>query len=125
MIPNRVICNSLFALCDYVENIVTNDKNNKYYLFNDEVQITNEVKDEESDIVVTIYDMLNELKGYSNLDCYVISSNSKILSSDIATEFRGRLAKKKYIHYLLKKFILLYKLISEIYWMNICNMVEC
>ncbi len=78
------------SLCDYVENIVTNDKDNKYYLFIDEVQLTNEVKDEESGIVVTIYDMLNELKGYANLDCYVTGSNSKMLSSDIATEFRGR-----------------------------------
>lgn len=78
------------TLCDYVENIVTNDRDNKYYLFIDEVQLTDEVKDEESGIVVTIYDMLNELKGYSNLDCYVTCSNSKMLSSDIATEFRGR-----------------------------------
>jgi len=78
------------TLCDYIENIVTNDKNNKYYLFIDEVQFTNEVKDEESGIFVTIYDMLNELKGYPNLDCYVTGSNSKMLSSDIATEFRGR-----------------------------------
>lgn len=78
------------SLCDYVENIVTNAKDNKYYLFIDEVQLTNEVKDKESGIVVTIYDMLNELKGYANLDCYVTGSNSKMLSSDIATEFRGR-----------------------------------
>lgn len=78
------------SLCDYVENIVTNDKDNKYYLFIDEVQLTNDVKDKESGIVVTIYDMLNELKGYANLDCYVTGSNSKMLSSDIATEFRGR-----------------------------------
>lgn len=34
--------------------------------------------------------MLNELKGYKNLDVYVTGSNSKMLSSDIATEFRGR-----------------------------------
>lgn len=78
------------SLCDYVENIVTNDKDNKYYLFIDEVQLTNDVKDKESGILVTIYDMLNELKGYANLDCYVTGSNSKMLSSDIATEFRGR-----------------------------------
>ena len=39
---------------------------------------------------VTIYDMLNELKGYKNLDVYVTGSNSKMLSSDIATQFRGR-----------------------------------
>lgn len=34
--------------------------------------------------------MLNELKAYENLDVYVTGSNSKGLSSDIATEFRGR-----------------------------------
>ena len=34
--------------------------------------------------------MLNELKAYKNLDVYVTGSNSKGLSSDIATEFRGR-----------------------------------
>ena len=78
------------SLCDYVENIVTNDKDNKYYLFIDEVQLTKEVKDKERGIVVTIYDMLNELKRDANLECYDTGSNSKMLSSDIATEFRGR-----------------------------------
>ena len=77
-------------LCDYVEKIVKEKKEDKYYLFIDEVQLTNNVKDQESGIEVSIYDMLNELKAYSNLDCYVTGSNSKMLSSDIATEFRGR-----------------------------------
>ena len=79
------------TLCDYVENIVTEDKSSKYYLFIDEVQFTTKVMDKESgNVEVTIYDMLNELKAYPNLDCYVTGSNSKLLSSDIATEFRGR-----------------------------------
>lgn len=77
-------------LCDYVENILKENMNEKYYLFIDEVQFTKKVKDQESEIEVNIYDMLNELKAYSNLDCYVTGSNSKMLSSDIATEFRGR-----------------------------------
>ena len=34
--------------------------------------------------------MLNELRAYKNLDVYVTGSNSKGLSKDIATEFRGR-----------------------------------
>ncbi len=33
--------------------------------------------------IATFYDMLNELKDYSNLDVYVAGSNSKMLSSDI------------------------------------------
>ena len=79
------------TLCEYVESVVTANKNKKYYLFIDEVQLTVKVVDKENGgIEVTIYDMLNELKSYDNLDVYVTGSNSKGLSKDIATEFRGR-----------------------------------
>ena len=79
------------TLCEYVEAIVTANKNKQFYLFIDEVQFTTKVIDvENGNIEVTIYDMLNELKAYKNLDVYVTGSNSKMLSSDIATEFRGR-----------------------------------
>ena len=79
------------TLCEYVEDAVCDKKEEKFYLFIDEVQYTTKVVDEESGgITVTIYDMLNELKAYRNLDVYVTGSNSKGLSNDIATEFRGR-----------------------------------
>ena len=78
-------------LCDYVESLVQNNKDESFFLFIDEVQLTKKVVDEENGgIEVSIYDMLNELKAYKNLDVYVTGSNSKGLSSDIATEFRGR-----------------------------------
>lgn len=86
------------TLCEYVEDIIGAKKEEKYYLFIDEVQFTQKVVDEENGgIEVTIYDMLNELKAYKNLDVYVTGSNSKALSSDIATEFRGR-AKQIHIY---------------------------
>ena len=79
------------TLCEYVESTVRDRKNEKFYLFIDEVQLTTKVVDKENGgIEVTIYDMLNELKAYKNLDVYVTGSNSKGLSKDIATEFRGR-----------------------------------
>lgn len=79
------------ALCEYVETLITDRKEEKFYLFIDEVQITTKVIDEANGgIEVSIYDMLNELKAYKNLDVYVTGSNSKGLSKDIATEFRGR-----------------------------------
>lgn len=79
------------TLCEYVESIVTKDNNEQFYLFIDEVQFTTKVVDEENGCIeVSIYDMLNELKAYKNLDVYVTGSNSKGLSKDIATEFRGR-----------------------------------
>ncbi len=79
------------TLCEYVEDLVSGKKDEKFYLFIDEVQLTTKVIDKENgDIEVSIYDMLNELKAYKNLDVYVTGSNSKGLSKDIATEFRGR-----------------------------------
>ena len=78
-------------LCEYVESVVQAKANEQFYLFIDEVQLTTKVVDKENGgIEVTIYDMLNELKAYKNLDVYVTGSNSKGLSKDIATEFRGR-----------------------------------
>lgn len=79
------------VLCEYVENTIKERNDEKFYLFIDEVQLTAKVVDRENGgIEVTIYDMLNELKAYKNLDVYVTGSNSKGLSKDIATEFRGR-----------------------------------
>ncbi|MDO5150061.1 MAG: ATP-binding protein [Oscillospiraceae bacterium] len=79
------------TLCEYIESVVREQKDDKFYLFIDEVQLTTKVTDNENGgIEVTIYDMLNELKAYKNLDVYVTGSNSKGLSRDIATEFRGR-----------------------------------
>ena len=79
------------TLCEYVESVVQAKANEQFYLFIDEVQLTTKVVDKENGgIEVTIYDMLNEFKAYKNLDVYVTGSNSKGLSKDIATEFRGR-----------------------------------
>ena len=79
------------TLCEYVENLILGKQDEKFYLFVDEVQFTTKIIDKENGgIEVSIYDMLNELKAYKNLDVYVTGSNSKGLSKDIATEFRGR-----------------------------------
>lgn len=79
------------VLCEYVESLVKERSEERFFLFVDEVQFTTTVKDKANGgIEVTIYDMLNELKAYKNLDVYVTGSNSRMLSKDIATEFRGR-----------------------------------
>ena len=64
-------------LDEYVRNLILDD--NKYYLLLDEIQ---KVDDFES--------VLNGFLHIRNLDVYVTGSNSKFLSSDIVTEFRGR-----------------------------------
>ena len=96
------------TLCEYIESI-TEKESEKFYLFIDEVQFTQKMIDKENgNIEVTIYDMLNELKAYKNLDVYVTGSNSKMLSSDIATEFRGR-ATQIHVHPLSFKEFYSYK----------------
>lgn len=64
----------------------------RYFLFVDEIQMSDEVPNpyHPEGKTITFYDALNDLKTLPNLDIYVTGSNSKMLSSDILTEFRGR-----------------------------------
>ena len=67
-------------------------KSDKFYLFIDEIQMSDEVPNPYNGEgkKITFYDALNDLNSLPNLDIYVTGSNSKMLSSDILTEFRGR-----------------------------------
>lgn len=67
-------------------------KTERHYLFVDEIQMSDEVPNpyNPNGKAITFYDALNDLKSLSNLDIYVTGSNSRMLSSDILTEFRGR-----------------------------------
>ena len=64
-------------LDEYIRSLIK-DKN-KYYILLDEIQ---EVKDFESVLIGFMH--------MTNVEIYVTGSNSKFLSSDIVTEFRGR-----------------------------------
>lgn len=61
----------------YIKDSMKDD--DKYYLLLDEVQF-----------MPRFEEVLNSLLRISNIDVYVTGSNSKFLSSDIVTEFRGR-----------------------------------
>lgn len=69
------------------------DKDKMYYIFLDEIQKVKTVKnpylDDDSEKVGFV-DVLLGLMRKKNADVYVTGSNSKMLSSDILTEFRGR-----------------------------------
>ena len=63
----------------------------KYYVLLDELQYTitkEELKDKSNPL--RIYGLLNSLMNKKNVDVYVTGSNSKFLSKDVMTEFRGR-----------------------------------
>ena len=64
-------------LLDWVDAQMKDEE--QYYIIIDEVQRVDE-----------FVDMLGTLVGKENADVYVTGSNSHFLSSDIATEFRGR-----------------------------------
>ncbi len=79
------------VLADFVRESV-DGKDSNYYLFVDEIQMSDEVPNpyNPDGKKITFYDALNDLRNIPNLDVYVTGSNSKMLSSDILTEFRGR-----------------------------------
>lgn len=64
----------------------------EHYLFIDEIQMSDEVPNpyNPEGKKISFHDALNDLRSIPNLDVYVTGSNSKMLSSDILTEFRGR-----------------------------------
>ena len=78
-------------LSAYVRGIAEGKKD-EYYLFVDEIQMSDETANPYNPAgkKITFYDALNDLRSLPNLDVYVTGSNSKMLSSDILTEFRGR-----------------------------------
>lgn len=78
-------------LSSYVRGMVEG-KSREFYLFVDEIQMSDMVANpySPSGRKITFYDALNDLRSLSNLDVYVTGSNSRMLSSDILTEFRGR-----------------------------------
>ena len=77
-------------LYEYIKSRIKDPKQ-KYYVFIDEAQyaITREEM-KNPDIPIRLYGVLNGLLRKENADIYVTGSNSKFLSTDIMTEFRGR-----------------------------------
>ena len=77
-------------LYEYIKSKCTGDE--RKYVLIDEIQMVPRIKspygDESGDL--TFYDTLNGLTKLGNLDIYVTGSNSRMLSTDILTEFRGR-----------------------------------
>lgn len=81
-----------FRLNEYIKE-KTKNKHRMYYIFIDEIQLSAAVRNPYIDSTeenVTFVDVLLGLMKYSNLDIYVTGSNSKMLSSDVLTQFRDR-----------------------------------
>ena len=76
----------------YIRERITNTKE-RFYIFIDEIQLVSEIPnpyvDDES-AKITFVDVVLGLMKIKNADVYVTGSNSKMLSSDILTQFRDR-----------------------------------
>ncbi len=76
-------------LAEYIEERITDKED--YYIHIDEIQFCGKIPNPYLEGgYITFYDVLNGLIRRQNLDIYITGSNSKMLSSDFFTEFRGR-----------------------------------
>jgi predicted AAA+ superfamily ATPase len=80
-------------LGNYLRDRVS-DKKTDYYILLDEIQMVESIDNpflpKGSGAKITFVDVLLGLKSLPNVDVYVTGSNSKMLSSDVATAFRDR-----------------------------------
>lgn len=87
-------------LFDFIVERLPND-GRWTYVFVDEIQMCRKVlaegvklkdvaPEDREDAYVTFYDILNSLRKKPMVDVYVTGSNSKLLSKDVATNFRDR-----------------------------------
>lgn len=69
------------------------DSKKRYYIFIDEIQFVSEIQNpyvDNEDAKITFIDVILGFMHMDNADVYVTGSNSKMLSSDILTQFRDR-----------------------------------
>ena len=87
------------VLGEYIRSRING--NGRYYVILDEIQRVRKTlppgvdlaripPEEQESAFVTFYDVLNGLNNRKNVDVYVTGSNSKMLSKDVMTVFRGR-----------------------------------
>lgn len=89
----NVRCRNPLELGAYLREKVANTEMD-YYILLDEIQMVESIKNpympKESDSKITFVDVLLGLRSLPHVDVYVTGSNSKMLSSDVATAFRDR-----------------------------------
>lgn len=76
----------------YVRSLLV-EKDKMYYVFLDEIQKVSEIRNpyvDDENAKISFVDTLLGLMKIKNVDLYVTGSNSKMLSSDILTEFKDR-----------------------------------
>lgn len=92
-----------------------------FYILLDEAQMAITEEEYNGKSMVKLYGILNSLLSHRNVDIYITGSNSKFLSSDILTEFRGRGDEIRVYHlsfdelYLVILVILIHDIVNILY----------
>ena len=76
-----------------LDKYVRDHPKKRYYIFIDEIQFVSEIRNpyvDNEDAKITFIDVILGFMHMDNADVYVTGSNSKMLSSDILTQFRDR-----------------------------------
>lgn len=89
---NNIKYRNPLELDKFIRNQIT-DANKRFYVFIDEIQLVSEVQNpyvDDPEAKITFVDVILGLMKIKNADIYVTGSNSKMLSSDVLTQFRDR-----------------------------------
>ena len=98
---NNIICIALddveneayrdpYRLYSYIKERVQDNREHYYVLIDEAQYAISKEEMKNPDEPIRLYGVLNSLLRKSNVDVYITGSNSKFLSSDVMTEFRGR-----------------------------------
>ena len=79
-----------YRLYSYIKERVQNNREHYYVLIDEAQYAISKEEMKNPDEPIRLYGVLNSLLRKSNVDVYITGSNSKFLSSDVMTEFRGR-----------------------------------
>ena len=69
------------------------DEKKRYYIFIDEIQLVSAIRNpyvDDPEAKITFVDVVLGFMQMKNTDVYITGSNSKMLSSDVLTQFRDR-----------------------------------
>ena len=79
-----------YRLYLYIKERVQDNREHYYVLIDEAQYAISKEEMKNPDEPIRLYGVLNSLLRKSNVDVYITGSNSKFLSSDVMTEFRGR-----------------------------------
>ena len=79
-----------YRLYSYIKERVQDNREHYYVLIDEAQYAISKEEMKNPDEPIRLYGVLNSLLRKSNVDVYITGSNSKFLSSDVMTEFRGR-----------------------------------